>query len=189
MKAKKIVLTISLILFVLGISMALLFTLRNVISEDMTALFVNISIGLATGGLVAMLIEIPMTISAIATNKWILTANGFHVYLRCEMLITRIDMVNKYESTRIYEDFCKSLIDDVNYFSLPLLNLDKHMYINSVKRRKIASIVNTLSDFVMHRKVVESGLRIKIMSYKMQSLKAGEGGDPHITSKDVKYEL
>lgn len=188
MKAKKIAMIISFGLSILGLLLAFIFTFTNAAFGKMEQLLVNLSIGLSTGGLVALLIEIPMALSTIAVNKRLLTLNGFHTYRSCAILVTLVDTACKNEGAPIYKAFCTSHIDKINYFALPLLNLDPHMYINSVKRKKIIRFIETISNFTLQREAMEAGLQIKINIEQIRSLQAGKRELP-IASRDVKYEL
>ena len=145
MKAKKIVMTISLFLFVLGLLLAFKFTFTNAVCKEWEQILVNMSIGLSTGGLVALLIEIPMTASTIAANKRLLKTNSYHVYYGCAALITLLESACENEDKPIYENFCTPVFDRINHFVLPLLNIDPHIYQNSVKREKIIWLIATVN--------------------------------------------
>jgi len=187
MKAKKICMVISVTLFILGLAFAGLFTFKDIVPDEIEQLLVNLSIGLSTGGLVALLIEIPLTLSAIAYNKRLLKTNSYHTFRSCRALLVMLDTFQD-EEVSISESFCTSYIDETANFAFHLLNLDPHMYLNLVKQKQIKRFIEIIDDFTMQRGFIDNKLKIKINTMSIQSLEVGNGM-PRITSKDVKYEL
>ena len=200
MKAKKISMTISAFLFVAGLISAFVLSCRGLVGGDMGQLWLNLSIGLATGGLVALLIEFPLTYSIVGGNKHLLIANGFYVYAHAATLVALIDDACENEDTPVYKHFCKSALGKINNFALPMLRIDRHMFSCRSKRKQVDILIGELHNFIMNIDTVDSRLKIKLIELDMAVLERRIISEPlaehsehentrSFKSRDVKAEL
>lgn len=198
MRAKKISMIISVLLFVLGLTLACVFTFAKNIFLDWQQLLINLSLGISTGGLVAVLIEIPMAHSSIGANIRLLEANSLYVYMYSVQLIALIEMFCKDEKREMFDKFGSDVIEKIIYFSTPLLNLDSHMYFCKTKQKQILVYIDYINRFILSNseldislKIQMSVLRKKQLEAEMEASKKGEyySGSKIVFSSDVRTEL
>ena len=200
MKARKISMTISALLFVAGLFSAFILSCRGLVSGDMGQLWLNLSIGLATGGLVALLIEFPLTYSVIGANKHLLTANGYYAYVHAETFVTLIDAACENEDMPIYEKFCEKSLTKIQQSLLPMIRLDKHMYFCRCKQKQVDSLIWGMHSFLMNADIIDNALKIKLNKLEIESLQKQIAANTHeerlqlgnshkLTTQDVKAEL
>lgn len=214
MKAKKISMTISVSLFVLGLLLAFCFTLINVVSYDLKPLLINLSIGIATGGLVAVLIEFPFAFAQIGNNKQLLSLNSIYIYMCCIAFTDLIDKTCQDEKAIVQDKVYDNLFQQIVQFATPLVSLDPHIYFCACKRKQIYRFTWTIHNFIMQRNSFDLNLQNKIRELKIKNFEAkleiiekseqailsgqfhqswhnGSNDDPQYvtTSKDVKDEL
>ena len=197
-KAKKISMVISIFLFILGLVSSAFLAFTNTLDANWNQLLQNLSLGISTGGLVAVLIEIPLSFSNINAHKQLLLVNSLYAYIPCIQLIDLIDKAYQDENTPMYENFCSNLIQQITQFVTPLLNLDPHMYFCSCRRNQIDHFKSGINNFLMQRDIIDSCLRMKLINLKIEGLAAsvqsGQSGfctdlGNVLTSKNVRDEL
>ena len=115
-KAKKISMVISMFLFILGLVSSTFLAFTNTLDANWNQLLQNLSTGISTGGLVAVLIEIPLSFSNINAHKQLLLVNSLYAYIPCIQLIDLIDKAYQDENTPMYENFCSNLIQKITQF-------------------------------------------------------------------------
>jgi len=200
MKAKKIAMFISMTLFLLGLLLAFLFTVKNgnIFANKWEQLYINLLVGISTGGLIALLIEIPLFISNIGVNKHLLKSNGHYTYTLCARFTTLIDNVCQNEKELISKDFCAYFFQLITQFLIPLMSLDPHMFFCSCRRKKINHFKSMVNTFLLSRDSIDSVLKIKISELERAIIEKRiqlkqNGSNDYLplttTSKDVKYEL
>lgn len=188
MKARKIVMSISLLLFVLGISCAIFFTFSNRFAEEWVGLLTNMAIGLATGGLVAFLIEIPISLSYMSHHKRVLQSNGFHAFMKSTYLIAIIEETCKSEDMIVPKKHCTVYIDEMMNFLVPMQGFDTHIYVNGIKRRKANLFLDKIGVFVRNRDILEGEMQMKISNNTSVPPEL-HYCEPWLESKELKSEL
>ena len=200
MKAKKISMLISISLFVLGVSFAFLLTATRgkLFIAEWEQLFINLSIGISTGGLVALLIEIPLTHSLIGANKRLLTANSLYAYMYSVQLIALVDSFCADEKKEMFGKFGEDVIGGIMQFAMPLMNLDPHMYFCKTKQKQISAYVNYINGFLLNGSNFNSSLEIKMLRLRIaqnqNKIDALERGEFYVEnriifSSEVRSEL
>ena len=200
MKAKKISMLISISLFVLGVSFAFVLTATSgkVFIAAWEQLFINLSIGISTGGLVALLIEIPLTNSLIGANKRLLTANSLYVYMYSVQLTALVDTFCADEKKMMFDKFGEDVIKGITQFAMPLMNLDPHMFFCKTKQKQISAYVGYINGFLLNGSNLNNPLKIKMGSLNIARLEREMGAiqrgeryseDKTIFSSEVRVEL
>jgi len=187
MKAKKVIILISISLFIVGFILAIL--INNVSDTKWGILWVSLSIGISTGGLVAFLIEIPSISRTIYAHKQLLQANGLYTYQFCKSFISSIDRDLRDDNKTIFEERCSHSIQQIIQFAMPLLNVDSHIFTCACKRKQINFLKWSVHNFLLHREAIDSQLKSKILKTKIQLINSSGNLYPEITTKDVKCEL
>ena len=200
MKAKKISMLISISLFILGILFAFLLTATSgkTFVVEWEQLLVNLSIGISTGGLVALLIEIPLTHSLIGANKSLLTANSLYAYMYSVQLTALVDTFCADEKKTMFDEFGTDVIKGIVQFAMPLLNLDSHMYFCKTKQKQISAYVGYINGFLLTGSNINNPLKLKMtclekagIERELEALQRGERyfADKTILSSEVRLEL
>lgn len=150
MIAKKISITISIILFILGILLAFaLSTFIEIANFELRSLLINICIGISTGGLVAFLIEWPFTTANIKSNKDLLKSKGLSAYISCVQLVYFIDEVCQRGKEPISEKIYTHFTQKISEFAMPLLSLDPFIYFYTDKQKQLANLIQAVDIFIM----------------------------------------
>ena len=159
MKAKKISMIISVSLFLLGLSFAFIFNFANVVHSNWQQLLINLSIGISTGGLVAVLIEIPMMHSLLNSNKQNLIDNSLRMYASGLHLTALIDEYCDDENQIVFGNFGEPMIKSMVQFATPLATIDSHMYFSKTKQMAIEFYIDDIN-----RLLLETNLNRRIES-------------------------
>jgi hypothetical protein len=189
MKAKKISMVISISLFLIGVLLSIILTITsgNIFIDKWEMLLISSSIGISTGGLVAVLIEVPLAYANINSAKNFLESNGFYTYVYCQQLLLVIDDYIQNENKSISREFFTYQIEKINQSTIPFMHLDPHIYFCACRRKQIERFKRNINDFLMNKEYIELPMRIRILELKIC---ATESGKNHlISSKDVKHEL
>jgi len=199
-KAKKISMLISISLFVLGVSFAFILTATSgkLFRIEWEQLLINLSIGISTGGLIALLIEIPLTHSLIGANKRLLTANSLYAYMYSVQLMTLVYTFCADEKKMMFDKFGEDVIRGISQFAMPLMNLDPHMFFCKTKQKQISAYLGYINVFLLNGSNLNNPLKIKMGSLnierlerEMEAIQRGErySEDKTIFSSEVRVEL
>ncbi len=187
MKTKRILMAIELALIFLGICGAIFFTNFSSLSQKNNDLFCNVSIGILTGGLVALLIEIPMFAADRTTNKNVLRRNSYYAAMRLKQLIQSIDDACAHPQKEITENFCSRLLQNTVDFLFPLLNMDRAIYLCRTKKKQLELFIDQVHTFFMLRESFD--LEFKIAINTIERDVNSSGNFRQIEAREVITEL
>lgn len=188
MKAKKIVMLISIILIIVGLTLAFLFTFKIGVEPKLDKLLVNILVGITSGALVALLTAIPSFCIDRRSSKSFLRTNIYHTYMYGMIFIATIDKNCKEGKMYIPENFGESSMQNILQVLIPLLHFDVHTFFSKCKRKQIELLILAINNFYLQREAIFCKLKIKLSLLKIQAIDSGVTNS-EFTANDVKYEL
>ena len=199
MKAKKIVMVISILLFVIGFSAAYVLFSTSGINPELRELLINISIGIGTGGLIAALIETPMIYSSYKSNKTLLWSS---LYAN-RTVLSFIKIIDDYSNNNkeITSGIFKYPINKIVEFAKPLIYLEPNMFCCRAKQKQIGHFLFYVNDYILISDALDNKLNMKITEItkaffeeKIRQMEAGTHTSVYSSSvidelKEMKIQL
>lgn len=185
LRTKRIVLVVEFALCIIGIISANYITYEYTTDDEKTVnLLCNLAIGLATGGLVAMLIEFPQFFEVQSRNIRALYGNVWYIYMHMSEFRYSLEQKIKKPQERYTYNFSKRYLKKIAHFSHMLLTIDDNIYLCETKNKEIAKLKDVLHNISLYY----AGIFVEA-DMKYNSIMIAQNEQAHVTNGMVEQEL